>query len=167
MKVSDSMEVTFSFLVEGGKATSGPPIGPALGPMGINVKEVIDEINKKTKDFEGVQLPIKVIVDKNTKKFRIEVGTPPVSSLIKKELNIEKGSGTRDYVGDISLEKIIKIAKMKGELKKSYILQIIGTCKSMGIKVEGEDPKVIIRKIKKGVYDDKLKEIEGIKETEK
>jgi large subunit ribosomal protein L11 len=152
------MEVTFSFLVEGGKATSGPPIGPALGPTGVNVKEIIDEINKKTKEFEGVQLPVKITIDKDTKKFKIEIGTPPVSSLIKKELGLEKGSATKDYVGDISLDKIIKIAKMKGECKKNYILQIMGTCKSMGIKVEGEDPKVIVKKIKKGVYDDKLKE---------
>jgi large subunit ribosomal protein L11 len=154
------MEVTLSFLVEGGKATSGPPIGPALGPLGVNVKEIIDEINKRTKEFEGLQLPVKIIINKNTKAFRIEVGTPPVASLIKKELGLEKGSGTKDYVGDISIDKIVKIARAKGDCTKARILQIIGTCKSMGVKVEGEDPKAIIKKIKKGIFDEKLKECE-------
>ncbi|MEM2174755.1 MAG: 50S ribosomal protein L11 [Candidatus Micrarchaeia archaeon] len=152
------MEVTFSFLVEGGRASGGPPIGPALGPLGINVNEIINEINKRTKEFEGIQVPIKITINKETKKYSIDIGLPPVSSLIKKEIGIEKGSGTKDYVGNITLEKVIKIAKMKGGKNlKGAVLSVIGTCKSMGVTVEGEDPKIITKKIKKGLYDEIIK----------
>ena len=73
-------------------ATAGPPLGPALGPLGINIMNVIKAINDKTKDFEGMKVPVKVIVDTATKDFEITVGTPPTSALIKGELGSEKGS---------------------------------------------------------------------------
>ena len=78
-------------LVPGGKASAGPPIGPALGPLGINVKAVVDEINKKTSEFNGMQVPVKIEVDEK-KNFTVTVGIPPTTALIKKEANIEKGS---------------------------------------------------------------------------
>ena len=86
------MAETVEALVDAGKASAGPPLGPSLGPSGVNVKEVIDQINSKTKDMEGMQVPVKVKVE-DDKSFTIEVGTPPASSLIKQILNIEKGSG--------------------------------------------------------------------------
>ncbi|MEM3965045.1 MAG: 50S ribosomal protein L11, partial [Thermoplasmata archaeon] len=109
------MVQTIEILVEGGKATPGPPLGPALGPLGVNIGQVVKEINEKTKNYEGMQVPVKVSVDPKTKTFTVTVGTPPVSALIKKELGIEKGSGSpkANKVGDLSLEKVIKIAKMK------------------------------------------------------
>ena len=70
-------------LVEGGKASAGPPLGPALGPMGVNIGEVINQINEKTKDFKGMKVPVIVIID--GKNFKIKVGTPPISAMIKKE----------------------------------------------------------------------------------
>src|SRR3990167_5702036 len=106
---------TVDALVEGGKASAAPPLGPALGPLGVNIGQVIAKINEKTKSFSGMQVPVKVRVDKQTKTFDIEVGTPPASSLIKKEAKIEKGSGNplADKVADLRIENIIKIAKMK------------------------------------------------------
>ena len=152
---------TVEILVEGGKATPGPPLGPALGPLGVNVKEVVNKINELTKDFEGMKVPVKVIVDKG--KVDIKVGIPPVSSLIKKELGIDKAKreSPDDYVGDISLKKVIEITNKKKAEMLSYSLkkavkEVLGTCLSMGVKVEGKNAKEIIREIEEGKYDDIL-----------
>ena len=91
------MEQTIEVMVEGGKATAAPPLGPALGPLGVNIQRVVDEINNKTRDLEGVKVPVKVTVDATTKEFRIEVGKPPISALVLKELNLEKGSALEVY----------------------------------------------------------------------
>ncbi|MCK4714601.1 MAG: 50S ribosomal protein L11, partial [Candidatus Aenigmarchaeota archaeon] len=87
-------EQTVDVVVEGGKANAAPPLGPALGPLGVNIQEVVDAINEKTKDLDGIKVPVKVIIDPATKKFRLEVGKPPASALILKELKLEKGSAT-------------------------------------------------------------------------
>ena len=84
-----TMAEVVEVLVAGGKATAGPPLGPALGPLGINVKAVVDEINKKTATFNGMQVPVKIVVDAK-KNFTITVGIPPVTALIKKEAGIEE-----------------------------------------------------------------------------
>ncbi len=117
---------TVESLVEGGKASAAPPLGPALGPLGVNIGEVVKVINEKTAGFKGMQVPIKVIVDTDTKEFEITVGTPPASALIKKEANIEKGSGNpkADKVADLLIEQIIKISKMKESdlLGKTFVI---------------------------------------------
>ena len=102
-------------MIEGGKATAAPPLGPALGPTGVNIGLVVAEINKKTAEMKGMQVPVKVIVDPSTKSFDIEIGTPPASALIKKEAGIEKGASNplTDKVADLMIEQVIKIAKMK------------------------------------------------------
>ena len=64
-------EVVINGLIEGGKATGGPPFGPALGPLGVNIAKIVDEINQKTKSFEGIKVPVKVIVDPATKNYRV------------------------------------------------------------------------------------------------
>ncbi len=80
-------------LVDGGKASAGPPLGPALGPLGVNIGQIVSEINKKTKDFAGMKVPVVIIVDPKTKDFTITVGTPPASSLIKQELGVDTAPG--------------------------------------------------------------------------
>ncbi len=154
---------TIEALVEGGKATAGPPLGPALGPVGVNVGQVISEINKKTADFKGMQVPIKVIVNTDDKTFTITVGTPPVSALVKKEAGIEKGSGNPllDKVADIRIEQTIKVAKMKrdsllGKDMIAKVKEVIGTCDSMGVMVEGKQAREVIAEINKGNYKDKI-----------
>ena len=111
-------------LVEGGKATAGPPLGPALGPLGVPINKVIEEINAKTKDFAGIQVPVTVTVDPKTKAFEIEVGTPPVSSLIKRELSLEKGAANakEEKVADMVIEQVNKIYFKS--LKPIYLLSI-------------------------------------------
>jgi len=149
-------------LVPGGQANPGPPLGPALGPLGINIKQVVDEINEKTKTFNGMQVPVKVIVDEQ-KNVSVEVGTPPTSALIMQELAISKGSGTPgvDFVGDLSMDAVVKMAKMKmgsmlSTTLKSAAKEVIGTCVSMGITVEGKKPQEIFRDVDEGKYDDVL-----------
>ena len=106
-----------SSLVTGGQASAGPPLGPALGPLGVNIMEVINAINDKTKDFEGMKVPITVSVDPDTKKWDIEIGIPSASALILKEAGIQKGSGTSgtDWVADIGIDAILKVAKTKSD----------------------------------------------------
>lgn len=150
-------------LVEGGKATAGPPIGPVLGPLGLNVVEVVNKINELTKDFKGMKVPVKIIVDPATKKYELKVGTPPASALILKRAGVEKGAGDENPVGEISMKDVVDIAKMKkndllGKDLKAKAKEIVGTCVSMGIKIDGMHPKEIIKKIENGEYNDLFKE---------
>lgn len=151
-------------LVEGGKATAAPPLGPALGPLGVNIGQVVAEINRKTAVFRGMQVPVKVVVETSDKSFNIEVGTPPVSALIKKEAGIEKGSGSPnvDKVADLRIEQVIKIAKMKsdsllGKDMFAKVREVVGTCNSMGVLVEGREPRDVIAGINKGEFGEKIR----------
>jgi LSU ribosomal protein L11P len=145
-------------MVEGGKASSGPPLGPALGPLGLNLAQIIKEINEKTKDFAGMQVPITVtVVDPATKKYEISVGIPPTSALIKKEMGIEKGASKKKeaVAGNATLEQIKKVAQMKVQNMlakdlKAAVLEVLGSCVSLGVNVEGKDPKELQRLIKQG-----------------
>ncbi|HJS65543.1 MAG TPA: 50S ribosomal protein L11 [Nitrososphaeraceae archaeon] len=149
-----------SALVTGGEASAGPPLGPALGPLGINVLQVVNTINEKTKDFLGMKIPVKVEIDSETKKFTVEVGIPPTTALIAKEAGITKGSGTsgKDYVGNISMSDIVKIARMKIDVSyaldlKNCSKEIIGSCVSSGVKVEDKPAKDLYTDINSGIYD--------------
>ena len=152
-----------SSLVTGGGASAGPPLGPALGPLGVNIMEVINAINDKTKDFEGMKVPVTVLVDPDTKKYEIEVGIPSAAALILKEAGIQKGSGTSgtEWVGEVSIDAIAKVAKTKLENSyasslKSVAKTIIGTCLALGIKIEGKTPKEMTAEINEGKWDEKL-----------
>ncbi len=143
-------------LVPGGKASPGPPIGPALGPLGINIKSVVDDINEKTGSYNGMQVPVKVIVD-DKKNVTLEIGIPPASALILIEAGIEKGSSGEDKVGNINVTQVIKIAKLKQPKSLSYELkntvkEILGTCVSMGVTVDEQPAKDIQRAIDAGEY---------------
>ncbi|MEM2217253.1 MAG: 50S ribosomal protein L11 [Thermofilaceae archaeon] len=158
---------TFQFLVEGGKASAGPPIGPALGPLGINVLEVVNKINELTKDFAGMRVPVKVDVDTEKKTFSVEVGTPTTAALIIKELKAEKGSSQagKSFVGNLPLETIVKIAMLKmndigSKTLKNAIKTVVGTCQSMGVKVENKAPKDFLEGLENGMYDHVILEYE-------
>lgn len=155
---------TVEAMVEGGKASAAPPLGPALGPTGVNIGQLIADINKKTTAFAGMQVPVKVKIDTLTKEYNIEIGTPPTSNLIMAEAKIEKGSGipNKDKVADLMIEQVIKIAKMKedtlsGKTLKEKVKSIVGTCVSMGILIEGKDPKIVLKEIDDGIYDAEIK----------
>lgn len=155
---------TVEALVNGGQATAAPPLGPVLGPLGVNIGQVVAEINKKTSSFKGMQVPVKVMVDLDTKQFEVSVGTPPASSLIKKEARIEKGSSNplADKIADLKIEQIIKIAKMKegsllGKALKEKVKEIIGTCNSMGILVEGVPAVDAIKLVNEGKFSEEIR----------
>lgn len=156
------MTETIEVLVAGGQASPGPPLGPALGPLGINIKQVVEDINEKTKEFNGMQVPVKVIVD-DDKSVSIEVGTPPTSALIMQELGIQKATGAAGTgsVSDLSMEQAARIARMKIDSMLSTTLkkatkEVIGTCVSMGVIVDGKSAKDALKDVDKGEYDDVL-----------
>jgi len=150
-------------LVEGGKATPGPPLGPALGGLGLNIGQIVNEINRKTKEYQGMKVPVEIKVDIDTRKFEIKVGIPATSMLILRELNTEKGSsqaGTQQ-IGDLSFESVVKIAKIKlpdanTNSLKSMVKMVLGTAVSMGVTVEGKDPKQVIEEVNEGKWDHML-----------
>jgi len=150
-------------LIEGGKESAAPPLGPALGPLGVNIGQVVAEINKQTADFKGMKVPVKVIVDTDTKEFSISIGTPPAAQLIKTEAGIEKASGrpSTEHVADLAIEQVIKIAKMKqsslmGKDLKNQVKEIIGTCNAMGVKVEGKHAAETITRVNAGEFDKEI-----------
>jgi len=156
--LADVIEV----LVPGGKASPGPPIGPALGPLGINIKAVVDDINAQTASYNGMQVPVKVIVD-DKKNVTLEVGIPPASALVLIEAGIEKGSSGEETVGNITVAQAIKIAKMKRQSSLSYELkntvkEVLGTCLSMGVTVDEKPARDVQKAIDAGEYADLLTE---------
>jgi large subunit ribosomal protein L11 len=157
------MAEVLEVLVDGGKATAGPPLGPALGPMGMNIMEIVKAINERTKSFEGMKVPVKLVIDTKTKSYTIEIGTPPTSALILKELGAEKGGGDagKTRIGNLSISQAVKIANMKGDVMlakdmKGRVLEVVGTCLSMGVTVDGKGPKEITAEIRAGKYDKAL-----------
>ncbi|MBL7051504.1 MAG: 50S ribosomal protein L11 [Nanoarchaeota archaeon] len=155
---------TIEVLVEGGKASAAPPLGPALGPLKVNIGQVVAEINKKTSAFKGMKVPVKVTVDTKTKEFEISIGTPPVSGLIKKELNLKSGSSipNKDKVANMAMEDVIKVAKMKDDAffsktVKAASKNVIGSCNAMGILVEGKIAVEINKDVDAGMFDEVFK----------
>jgi len=148
-------------LISGGQATAGPPLGPALGPLGVNVMMIVNRINELTKDYAGMKVPVKVIVDPDTKQFEVILGTPTTPALIVSELKIEKGSGTPNTakVGNLSMEQVIRVAKIKrpellAKTLKSAAKEVLGSCISMGVTVENKDPREVQKEIDEGKHDE-------------
>jgi len=155
---------TISALVNGGEASAGPPLGPALVPIGVNVLQVVNNINEKTKDFPGMKVPVKVEVDTTTKQFTVEVGVPPTAALIIKEAGVTKGSGTAgtNFAGNITMEIAVNIAKMKIDSSYAHdihgaVKEVIGSCLSIGMTIEGMSAKQIYSEISAGKYEELFK----------
>lgn len=153
-------ETVIQSLVDGGKASAGPPLGPALGPTGVNVYQIIQAINEKTKDYAGLKVPVTITINTDDKSFSIEIGTPPTSALLMKELGIEKGSGTTgtEVIGNLNLSQIIQVAKIKQDKLlanslKAAAKEVLGTAITLGVNVEDKHPKEIQKEIDEGVHD--------------
>lgn len=151
-------------LIDGGDMKPGPAVAQQLGPMGVNMGKVISDVNEATKEFKGMKVPVELDIDEKTKDFTVHTSSPPTSELIKKELNLEKGSDKHleTKVGNASIEDIIKIAKIKHPNMlekdlKAAVKSVLGTCASIGILVENENPNELIPKINQGKFS---KEIE-------
>ncbi|MEM0116986.1 MAG: 50S ribosomal protein L11 [Conexivisphaerales archaeon] len=152
-----------NLLVTGGEANAGPPLGPALGPLGVNVMQVVKKINELTSDYSGMRVPVKVSVDVENKSFEVEVGLPTTSALVAKEAKIQKGSGNpkKEMVGNISVEQLLKLARIKLGKTYAYNLkatakEIAGTCISMGVTIDNKDPKIFLKELEEGRWDNLL-----------
>ena len=152
-------------IVDGGAMKPGPTVAQQLGPMGINIGKVIEDVNKATANFKGVKVPVELNVDAKTKKYEIKVSLPPTAELIKKELGLEKGSGEagKTKVGNVAIEQIISIAKTKmpnmlARNTKNAVKLVLGSCVSIGVLVENKSPVEIIREVNQGVYDKEIKD---------
>jgi large subunit ribosomal protein L11 len=118
----------------------------------VNVGLVVKEINEQTKGFAGMRVPVVIRVDPGTRQFTLVVGRPPVAALLLKEVGKESGSGKSktEVIGDVSLDAVRRIADAKGadlhgRSDEERINQVIGTCVSMGITVDGTDPRQLLK----------------------
>ena len=162
--MSEKGKIIVKALVTGGSASGGPPIGPAVGPTGINIKDVVDEINKQTTLFKGLTVPVRIECDPETKQFEIFIETPSTASLLLKELGVEKGSSTcsEEKIGNLTLEQVQNVVDAKKDkfLDKTYkaaLKTVLGTALSIGLTIEGEDTRIIQGRIVNGEYDDKIR----------
>jgi large subunit ribosomal protein L11 len=149
-------------LIPGGEATPGPPLGPELGPTPVDVQAVVGEINDETDAFDGMEVPVTVDYEDDG-SFEISVGVPPTTALIKDEAGFETGSGEpqRDFVADLSIEQVRRIAEQKRSDLLSYDLEnaakeVGGTCVTLGVTIEGEDARTFKQRVDDGEYDEEL-----------
>ena len=127
--------------IPAGKATPAPPVGPALGQHGVNIGAFTKEFNDRTKNDEGMVIPVVISVYAD-RSFSFITKTPPVPNLLKKACSLEKASGepNRDKVSSISMDEVRKIAELKmpdlnaGSVE-SAMRMVAGTARSMGITV--------------------------------
>lgn len=152
-------------LVDAGDMKPGPAISQKLGPLGINLGKIIQEVNESTKSFKGLKLGVELDIDPKTKDFKIKVLSPPASELLKKEASIDKGSGESKKIkaGDLPIETVIKVAITKqpnllAKDLKSALKVILGTCVSLGILVENKEAVEVIREVEEGIYNKEISE---------
>lgn len=152
-------------LVVGGKASPGPPLGPALGPLRVNVPAVIAKINEVTSSYAGMTVPIVVkVYPGKPPTFEVVVKTPSTSALLKKAAGVEKGSGApnTELVGDITFKDLIGVTEgkrdsMLGKTLKAAAKEVIGTAMSTGITIEGKTAKEVLQEVNEGKYDEYFK----------
>ncbi|MCS7204661.1 MAG: 50S ribosomal protein L11 [Leptospiraceae bacterium] len=128
--------------IEAGKATPAPPVGPALGQAGVNIKEFCEQFNNRTKSQAGIKIPVIVTVYSD-RSFTFITKSPPASVLILKELGVEKGAKTpgTQKIGKLTRAQLEKIAEIKKNDLNAPDLDtavkiIAGTCRSMGVEVD-------------------------------
>lgn len=125
----------------GGKATAAPPVGPALGQHGVNIMAFCKEYNERTASDVGSIVPVELTIYED-RSFTFVTKTPPVSDLLKKALNVEKGSGSakEQKLGKLPPERIRQIAELKMKDLNAIDIQgairmVEGTARSMGIEI--------------------------------
>jgi large subunit ribosomal protein L11 len=129
-------------IIEGGKATPAPPLGPSLAQYGINISEFCNQFNQVTKEMQGVQVPVEVTIYED-RTFSFVLKKPPISYLIKRELGIEKGASEtgKEIVGVLKKEQLRKIAEEKlqdlntKDIEKAMKI-VAGVARSMGVRIE-------------------------------
>jgi large subunit ribosomal protein L11 len=159
------VQKTFNFIVNGGEASGGPPIGPALGPLNVNIMAVVNRINELTAEYKGTKVPVDVTIDTDTREYTVDVGMLSTFALITQALEISQGSSTPnvDYVGDLSFDQLVEVARRKREgllaaSLRTAVKEVLGTCLSMGVTVEGIPAKEVQVQIMQGAYDEIIKD---------
>jgi large subunit ribosomal protein L11 len=140
------------FKIPAGKADPGPPLGTVLGPLGVPIGQIVAKMNEVTKPYEGMKMPVILKLDPVTKQFEVEVGPVPTSELLKKEAGLEKASGDGSVAGDISMDKVKEIAKQKQADMNARdfdhaVKEVLGTCKSIGLTVDGQSAKDLLKSL--------------------
>jgi large subunit ribosomal protein L11 len=158
------MAGTIEVLVAGGEADPGPPLGPELGPTPVDVQAVVQTINEETEAFDGMEVPVTIEYEDDG-SFTIEVGVPPTAELIKDEAGFDTGSGEpqTEFVADLSIEQLKKIAEQKSSDLLSYDIrnaakEVAGTCVTLGVTVDGEDARTFKDRLEAGDYDDQFED---------
>jgi len=133
--------------------------------MGVNIMNIVAEINKQTGDYKGTPVPVDVFIDTDTREFTVKVGMLSTFALLTQAVGVSKGSGTPHTVkvGDLAFEQIVSVAKKKkaglyAATVKAATREVLGTCVSMGVTVDGKPAKEVQELIKSGAYDAQLKE---------
>jgi large subunit ribosomal protein L11 len=134
---------TVKLQIPAGQATSAPPVGPALGPYGMDIGGFCKQFNSKTQGQPGMIIPVVLTVYQD-RTFSFITKTPPASVLLKKAAGLAKGSSVpnRDKVGKVSRAQLLEIAKLKepdlnAADEEAAIKMIAGTARSMGIEIAG------------------------------
>lgn len=149
---------TIEFLIPGSQATPGEPIGPQLGPTPVDVQQAVTTINERTASFEGTDVPITLTYEQDG-SFEISVGVPPTSALLKRQAGIERGSGRpEEFVADLTIEQLQTVVEQKQSDLNAYNMtnsakEIAGTCVSLGITIDGNDPREFAQRVDDGEYD--------------
>jgi large subunit ribosomal protein L11 len=158
------MAETIEVLVPGGQVDPGPPLGPELGPTPVDVQAVVQQINDETEAFDGTEVPVTVSYEEDG-SFEIEVGVPPTAELIKDEAGFDTGSGEphEEFVANLTVDQVKQIADQKHTDLLSYDLknaakEVVGTCVTLGVTIEGENPREFRERIDSGEYDDHFAE---------
>ncbi|MEM4514241.1 MAG: 50S ribosomal protein L11 [Ignisphaera sp.] len=154
--------------IKGGEAKPEPPLGPALTDAGLNVAEVIDKINRVTEKYKGFTVTVKVIVDLDDKSYDLEVELPTITSLLLTTAGASDPSGDPMHkkVGNISFEDVIKVSILKkpeltSKTLKAAVKTILGSARSIGLTVDGKDPRDVTKEVDQGLYDEILKRYES------
>ena len=141
--MAKKVKAVIKLQIQAGQANPAPPVGPALGQHGVNIMAFCKEYNERTKGFAGSVIPAEITIYED-RTFTFVTKTPPAADLLKKALNIQKGSGKagRETVGTIPREKILEIAKIKSKDLNANTIDaavkvVEGTARSMGIGIEG------------------------------
>ncbi|MCX8184805.1 MAG: 50S ribosomal protein L11 [Sulfolobales archaeon] len=152
--------------VKAGKATPSPPLGPALSQHGLSVDRVVEEINKATESYSGMDVTVVIRIDESG-RYSIDVQSPTTASLLLNFAGSQEPSGDPAHkkIGNVALEDVIKVALIRkralsAKSLKAATKSVVSTARSIGLTINGKDPKEVLAEIDKGLYDDLLSKYE-------
>jgi large subunit ribosomal protein L11 len=131
-----------------------------LKKSGVDLSKLREELNKLTQKYKGFEVTVKILVDEDTKEYDIEIKPPTTTELLLHAVGAKEPSGDpmHQKIGDLPFEKIVEIAILKkpsltAKTLKAAVKTILGSARSIGITVDGKDPKQVTQEVENGVYD--------------